>query len=78
MDRDLEHAELAVEAAARAGGVELRVRTLANFGYLHFRSGRGIQLERMEEALRLERSLPQGRLTGAATFVLANQLDLGG
>ena len=28
----------------------------------------------MEEALRLERSLPQGRLTGAATFVLANQL----
>ena len=28
----------------------------------------------MGEALRLERSLPQGRLTGAATFVLANQL----
>ena len=74
LNRDLEHAELAVEAASRAGAVELRVRTLARFGYLHFRSGRGIQLERMEEALRLERSLPGGRLTGAATFVLANQL----
>ncbi len=73
-DRDLEHAERAVEAAARAGGVALRVRTLARFGYLHFRAGRGIPRERMEEALRLERSLPQGRLTGAASFTLANQL----
>ena len=70
----LEHAELAVEAASRAGDVALRVRALARFGYVHFRAGRGIPRERMEEALRLERSLPQGRLTGAATFVLANQL----
>ncbi len=75
-DRDwgLADAELAVEAAARAGDAALRCRALANFGYLHFRAGRGIPSERMEEALRLERSLPQGRLTGAATFVLANQL----
>lgn len=73
-NRSLTHAELAVEAASRAGGAELRVRALARFGYLHFRAGRGIPRERMEEALRLEQTLPRGPLTGAATFVLANQL----
>ena len=32
------------------------------FGFLHFRGGRGIPHEQMEEALALERMLPQGPL----------------
>ena len=72
--RGLTHAELAVEAASRAGDAALRCRALATFGFLHFRGGRGIPRERMEEALALERSLPQGPLTGEATSVLAFQL----
>jgi DNA-binding CsgD family transcriptional regulator len=72
--RGLRHAELAVEAASRARDDALRCRALANFGFLHFRGGRGIPRERMEEALALERSLPQGSLTGEATSVLATQL----
>ena len=61
--RGLAHAELAVEAASRAGDAALRCRALATFGFLHFRGGRGIPREQMEEALALERSLPQGPLT---------------
>ena len=57
--RGLTHAELAVEAASRAGDAALRCRALATFGFLHFRGGRGIPRERMEEALALERSLPR-------------------
>jgi len=72
--RGLAHAELAVEAAAHAGDPELRCRTLANFGLLHFRGGRGIPRERMEEALALERSLPEWPLNGEATSSLAFQL----
>ena len=72
--RGLTHAELAVEAASRAGDAALRCRALANFGLLHFRGGRGIPRAQMEEALALERSLPQGPLTGEATSVLAFQL----
>ena len=59
--RGLAHAELAVEAASRAGDAALRCRALATFGFLHFRGGLGIPREQMEEALALERSLPQGR-----------------
>ena len=72
--RGLTHAELAVEAASRAGDAALRCRALATFGFLHFRGGRGIPREQMEEALALERSLPQWPLTGEATSVLAFQL----
>jgi DNA-binding CsgD family transcriptional regulator/Tfp pilus assembly protein PilF len=70
----LEHAELAVEAASRAGDPALRSRALATFGFLHFRGGRGIPRERMEEALALERSLPESSPGGEATAVLAFQL----
>ena len=73
-NRGLAHAELAVEAASRAGDAALRCRTLASFAFQHFRGGRGIPLERMEEALALERSLPHGPLTGDATWTLAFQL----
>jgi DNA-binding CsgD family transcriptional regulator len=72
--RALTHAELAAEAASHTGDATLRCRALATFGFQHFRSGRGIPREQMEEALALERSLPQGPLTGAATSVLAGQL----
>ena len=68
------HAELAVEAASRDGDAALRCRALATFGLLHFRGGRGIPREQMEEALALERSLPEWPLTGEATAVLAFQL----
>ena len=70
----LTHAELAVEAASHAGDVALRCRALATFGFQHFRGGRGIPHEQMEEALALERSLPEWPLNGAATSVLAFQL----
>ena len=70
----LTHAELAVEAASRAGDAVLRCRALAMCGQLHFREGRGIPHKRMEEALALERSLPPGALTGEATSALAFQL----
>ena len=72
--RGLTHAELAIEAASDAGDDMLRYRALATFGLLHFRGGRGIPHERMEEALELERTLPQGPLAGEATKVLAFQL----
>ncbi len=72
--RALAHAKLAVRAASRVGDAALRCRTLATFGFLHFRVGRGIPRGQMEEALALERSLPQGPLTGAATLVLGFQL----
>jgi DNA-binding CsgD family transcriptional regulator len=70
----LTHAELAVEAASRAGDVELRCRALANFGFLHFRGGLGIPRAGMKKALALERALPQGPAIGEATAVLAVQL----
>jgi DNA-binding CsgD family transcriptional regulator len=73
-NRGLEHAELAVQAASRTGDAALRCRALAEFGFLHFREGRGIPRERMEEALALERSLPQLQLTAPATWTSGLQL----
>ena len=77
-NRGLTHAELAVEAASHAGDARLRCRALATFGFLHFRVGRGIPREQMEEALALERSLPQGPLTGEATSVARDPARLVG
>ena len=62
-NRGLEHAELVVQAASRAGDAALRCNALAMFGFLHFRGGRGIPREQMDEALALERSLPQWQVT---------------
>ena len=76
--RALGHAELAVEAAARAGDDALRCRALATFGFVHFRVGRGIPRELMEEAMVLERSLPQAPLAGEATSIFAFQLVMSG
>lgn len=73
-NRGLEHAELAVEAASRAGDAALRCDALALFGFVHFREGRGIPRERMEEALALERSLPKGSASAPATHTSNLQL----
>ena len=73
-DRGLAHAELAVQAASRVGDAALRCNALAMFGLLHFGCGRGIPRERMDEALALERSLPQWPLPGVATWTHCFQL----
>jgi DNA-binding CsgD family transcriptional regulator len=84
-DRGLEHAELAVAAARRAGDPALRCRALAMFGLLHFIAGRGVPRAEMEEALALERSLGlavEGSLGSSplaeATWVRAHQLAWSG
>jgi DNA-binding CsgD family transcriptional regulator len=76
--RSLAHAELAVEAASRAGDDALRCKALATFGFLHFRVGRGMAREQMEEALALERSLQQEPVMGEATSTLTLQLVMSG
>jgi DNA-binding CsgD family transcriptional regulator len=73
-DRGLAHAELAVHAASRVDDAMLRCRALAAFGALHFNTGRGIPREEMEQALALERSLPEWPLVDAATWIFAHQL----
>jgi DNA-binding CsgD family transcriptional regulator len=73
-NRGLAHAELAVQAASRVGDPALRCNALATFGFLHFREGRGLPREQMEDALALERSLAQWPLTAPATSTLGFQL----
>jgi DNA-binding CsgD family transcriptional regulator len=75
--RGLEHAELAVAAARRAGDTALHCRALAMFGLLHFIAGRGIPRGEMDEALALERSLGASPVA-EATWVLAHQLAWSG
>ena len=70
----LSHAERAVEAASRAGDAALRCRALATYGRLHFRAGLGVAHSQMDEALAIERSLPESSLPTAATWALAYQL----
>jgi DNA-binding CsgD family transcriptional regulator len=84
-ERGLEHTELAVAAARRAGDPALMCRALAMFGLLHFIAGRGIPRAEMDEALALEHSLGLAlvRSLGAspvaeATWVLAHQLAWSG
>jgi DNA-binding CsgD family transcriptional regulator len=73
-NRGLEHAELAVQAASRAGDAALRCDALASFGFVHFREGLGIPRERMAEALALERSLSQWPRIAPATWASGLQL----
>jgi DNA-binding CsgD family transcriptional regulator len=72
--RGIEHAELAVRAAARVGDAALRCRALARYGWLHFNGGRGIPSAEMDEALALERSLAGWPLDGGPTSVFGHQL----
>ncbi len=61
-------------AAARVGDPRLRCRALTAHGLLHFNTGRGIPLAEMEEALSLERSLPDSPLDGGPTSVFGHHL----
>ena len=72
--RGVEHAELALLAASRAGDPDLRRRALSSYGLLMFNAARGIPSAEMEEALALERTLPESSLGESATFVHGHQL----
>ena len=74
VERGLEHGELAVRAASRTGDAALRCRALAAYGLLHFNAGRGIPHVEMDEALTLERSLPDWPLDAGPAGVLGHQL----
>ena len=74
VERGLAYAELAVLAASRVDDVALRSRALAVHGRLHFNAGHGFSRAEMEEALALERTLPQGPLTDGVMTVLCHQL----
>jgi hypothetical protein len=73
LERGVEHSELAVRAASRAGNPVLRCRALAAYGRMHFDAGRGIPTDQMEEALSLERPLPEWPLDDGPTIVFGYQ-----
>jgi len=73
----LEHARLAIEAAARTGDTALRCDTLAMYAVLHARTGLGPAEQELNEALALERSL-EGKRRHAATDALVYQLLFSG
>jgi DNA-binding CsgD family transcriptional regulator len=73
-DRGLEHADSAVRAASRVGDAKLHCRALATYGLMYFSLGRGAPRKEMEEALALERSLPEWPLGDGATRVVVHQL----
>jgi DNA-binding CsgD family transcriptional regulator len=73
-ERGVEHGELAVRAASRAGDAALRCRALAAYGFAQFNSGRGIPTATMEEAISVERSLAEWPLTEGPTWFYGFQL----
>jgi DNA-binding CsgD family transcriptional regulator len=73
-ERGVEHAELAVRAASRAGDAALRCRALAQYGFMQFSTGRGIPTETMEEAISVERSLAEWPLNEGPTWIYGFQL----
>jgi len=74
IERGMEHGELAARAASRVGDTALRCRALAAYGLMHFNSGRGISTTEMEEALTLERTLPDWPLDDGPAWVHGWQL----
>jgi DNA-binding CsgD family transcriptional regulator len=74
IERGLAHAELAARAASRTDDVALRCRALATHADWHFRAGRGIPREQMDEAIALEQSLAEGPLVDGPTEALCHQL----
>ena len=73
IDRGLEHAELAVDAAGAVGDAATRCRALAAYGLLHFNSGKGVPAE-MDPAVALERSLPGWPIEEGPALVRTHQL----
>ena len=74
IEAGLAHATLAVQAASRTDDVALRCSALASHADWHFRAGRGIPRAQMEEALRLERALPEWPLYSGPTEYYCHQL----
>jgi DNA-binding CsgD family transcriptional regulator len=74
VDVGLEHAALALRAASRVGDATLRCRALAAHGLLRFNAGEGIPRAEMDEALTLERALPEWPLMDGPTNAIAYQL----
>jgi DNA-binding CsgD family transcriptional regulator len=72
--RAVEHAELAVRAASRVTDATVRCRALAILGVTHFYAGHGIATATMEEAISLERSLPEWPLEEGPTVQYGFQL----
>jgi DNA-binding CsgD family transcriptional regulator len=74
IERGLAHAALAVQAASRTDDVVLRCCAVATHADWQFRAGRGIARAEMEEALALERSLPDCPIFGGPTEFFCLQL----
>src|SRR4029453_57652 len=74
VEQGLDHAELAVATARRTGDPVLRCRALASAGLLRFNAGKGVPEAEMEEALVLERSLPDWPIEEGPAFVSSHQL----
>jgi DNA-binding CsgD family transcriptional regulator len=74
IERGAAHAALAVEAASRTDDVLVRCCAAAGNGDWRFRAGRGIPRAEMEEAVALERSLPECPIVGGPTEVFCHQL----
>ena len=74
VESGIEHGRLAVEAASRVGDAGLLCRALAAHSLLRFNGGRGGPDETLEEALSLERPLPEWPLDDGPTWVLGHQL----
>ena len=74
VDLGVEHAALAVRQASRVGDAQLRCRAMAAHGLLRFNAGRGLSRTEMDEALALERALPEWPLMDGPTNALGYQL----
>jgi AAA ATPase domain len=72
--RAVEHAELAVRAAAHIEDAAVRCRALAVYGVTRFYAGQGLAMDTMREAIALERSLAEWPLDEGPTVQFAYQL----
>jgi DNA-binding CsgD family transcriptional regulator len=69
----LDHAELAIECASRLADQALKCKALALYSLLYSRIGLGAARRQLDEALALERALPDSQRTYAATNALVYQ-----
>jgi DNA-binding CsgD family transcriptional regulator len=74
VERGVSQAELAVRAASRTDDVALRCRALAFHALWYYLAGRGTPRAEMDEAIALERALPEGPLVDGPSDVLCFQL----
>ena len=74
IDAGMAHATRAVEAASRTDDRSLQCMARGTLGEWQFRAGRGIQHSAMEQAVSLERTLPDWPLVSGPTEHLCHQL----